>query len=239
MALKNIKPLRLKTKNYQQVAVIEIILIFFILIMGDVATALNEAYADKIVTGVLLVLEIFYLLLLVQLAGFLSPNKRIINLLKLAVGTIFLLSFIALNPFFTIVSDLKPWLIAVHLILCSVECFVIALGLMDIYSDNLRITERLWGSVAVYLLIALGWGSFYEIFVLIDPMSLGVTLTAGYQTYSESLYFSLCSISGSSSAYTNPSHLIRNLSLVESVWGVLFLVMLIGGLFTLPSPNRD
>jgi len=239
MALKNIKPFRLRNKNYQQVAVIEIILIFFVLIMGDVAGALNAAYADNIVTGVLLVLEGFYLLLLLQLAGFLSKDKRILKVLKVAVACIFILSLIALNPFFTIVSDLKPWLIAVHVILCTLECFVIALGLMDIYSDNLRITERLWGSVAVYLLIALGWGSFYEIFVLIDPGSLGVTLTAGYQTYSESLYFSLCSISGSTSVYANPSHLIRNLSLIESIWGVLFLVMLIGGLFTLPSPNRD
>lgn len=65
---------------------------------------------------------------------------------------------------------------------------MIALGLKDIYSENLNITERLWGSVAVYLLIALGWGSFYELFVLIDPQTLGVLLQHGYQTYSESVY---------------------------------------------------
>ncbi len=239
MALNPIRPLRLKSKNYRQVAAIEISLIFFVLVMGDLAKFFANDANGVIVTLSLLILEAFYLILLLQLAKFLQPSQLINNLLKIAIAFIFILSIIALNPLINIVNDKVPWLIAVHIILCLMECYVIALSLKDIYSENLNITERLWGSVAVYLLIALGWASFYELFVLIDPQTLGVVLESGYQTYSESLYYSLCNLSGTSSAYTNPSHLIRNLALIEGVWGVLFLVMLIGRLFTLPSAKRD
>jgi len=234
-----LNPLKLRTKNYRQVAVIEILLIFSVLVLGDIAAQINLAHADKIVSSILLLLEAIYLLLLLQLSRFLNPTGKISPILKIAVGIIFILSLIVLNPFISFVDNNTPWLIAVHIILCGMECYMIALGLKDIYDDDLHISERLWGSVAVYLLIALGWASFYEIFVLIDPDSLGVTLIPGYQTYAESLYYSLCSISGTGTVYTSPTHLIRNLALIEAVWGVLFLVMLIGRLFSLPSPNKD
>lgn len=238
MSINPLKSLRLKTKNYQKVAIIEILLIFFVLTMGDLASIIAENMADKLVTSILLILEVIYLILLLQLAWFLNPSKRINTILKVAIGIIFLLSVIALNPFIEIVDNKIPWLIGVHIFLCAIECFIIALGLQDIYSQNLHITERLWGSVAMYLLIALGWGSFYEIIILIQPVSLGVELVACYQSYSESLYFSLCAISGTGSVYSSPTHLIRNLALIEAVWGVLFLVMLIGRLFSLPYAEK-
>lgn len=232
-------PLLLRKKNYGQVALIEIILIFFVLTLGDIVRFKDPAVSLKVVSTTLLILEGIYLFLLLQLSNFLKPDKRMNYLLRITFAVIILLSVIALNPFVEIVANKIPWLIAVHVLLCAVECYLIGLGLMDIYDDDLQITERLWGSVAIYLLIALGWASFYEIFVLINPGSLGVTLEPGYQTYSESLYYSLCSISGTGSVYTNPTHLVRNLSLIEAVWGVLFLVMLIGRLFSLPSKTND
>ena len=206
--------------------------------MGDLAKLITGDSNQITVTLTLLILEAFYLILLMQLAKFLQPSKTINLILRIAMTIIFILSIIAFNPF-VVVSNKVAFLITVHIILCSVECYMIALGLKDIYSENLNITQRLWGSVAVYLLIALGWASFYELLLLCDPQTLGVLLSPGYQTYAESLYFSLCNLSGTSSAYTNPSHLIRNLALIEGVWGVLFLVMLIGRLFSLPTEKKD
>ena len=231
-------PLLLRKKNYRQVASIQIALIFSVLALGDLFHFGNGETSSKIVSSVLLILEAIYLMLLLQLSNFLKADKRMNIVLRIAFLCIVILSVIALNPFFDFVNNKTPWLIAVHILLCSVECYLIALGLKDIYDDDLQITERLWGSVAMYLLIALGWASFFEIFVLINPASLGLTLEPGYQTYSESLYYSLCSISGTGSVYTNPSHLIRNLALIEAVWGVLFLVMLIGRVFSLPGKSE-
>ncbi|MBC8047623.1 MAG: hypothetical protein H7Y00_12560 [Fimbriimonadaceae bacterium] len=225
-------------KDYKRTAIIQILLIFSVLMLGDIFNASSSMMGNKLTNGLLLILEAFYIIILIQLAKHLNPSRFLNNVLIILVATIFILSIIALNPFIEIVGNKVPWLIAVHSILCVIECYIIVLGLTDIYSANLHIAERLWGSVAMYLLIALGWGSFYELFVLTDPDSMGITLQAGYQTYSESLYYSLCSISGTGSVYITPSHMIRNFALVEAVWGVLFLVMLIGRLFSLPSATK-
>lgn len=238
MAVKKIaKALSLKTKNYRKVAVIEIVLIFLVLILGDITVKLDFANPHTLVSSVLLIPEAVYLIILFQLAQLLNPDKRTQTIIKIGIACIFIISFIALNPFIDVTAIKVNLLIATHILLCSIECYIIALGLRDIYAENLHISERLWGSVAVYLLIALGWASFYEVFLLIDHSALGFALEPGYQTYSESLYFSLCSISGTGSAYPNPTHIIRNLALIESVWGVLFLVMLIGRLFSLPAKD--
>ena len=236
MANKKItRVLSLKTKNYRKVAVIEIVLIFLVLILGDIAVKLDVYNPHTTVSAILLIPEAIYLFILYQLANLLNPNKKVQTVLLILIGLIFIISFIALNPFIDLTANKTNFLIATHFLLCSIECYIIALGLKDIYAEDLHITERLWGSVAVYLLIALGWASFYEVFLLLDHSALGFALEPGYQTYSESLYYSLCSISGTGSTYSNPTHIIRNLALIESVWGVLFLVMLIGRLFSLPA----
>lgn len=236
MAVKSIaKTLSLKTKNYRKVAVIEIALIFLVLILGDIIVKLDFDNPHTLVSAILLIPEAIYLIILFQLAKLLNPDKRIQTVIKIAIAFIFIISFIALNPFVDVTAIKVNLLIATHLLLCGIECYIIGMGLRDIYAENLHITERLWGSVAIYLLIALGWASFYEVFLLLDHSSLGVYLEPGYQTYAESVYFSLCSLSGTGSAYPNPTHVIRNLALIESVWGVLFLVMLIGRLFSLPA----
>jgi len=227
--------LSLKTKNYRKVAIIEIVLIFLVLILGDIIVKLDFENPHTLVSAILLVPEAIYLIILFQLAQLLNPNQLQQRIIKVAVASIFILSFIALNPFFDATAIKINLLIGTHILLCSIECYIIGLGLRDIYAENLHISERLWGSVAVYLLIALGWASFYEVFLLLDHSALGIALEPGYQTYAESLYFSLCSLSGTGSGYPNPTHIIRNLALIESVWGVLFLVMLIGRLFSLPA----
>lgn len=234
---KFVQALSLKSKNYRKVAVIEIVLIFLVLILGDMMIKLDVENPHTLVSAILLIPEAVYLIILYQLAQLLNPDKKVQQIIKIAIIIVFLISFVALNPFVDVTEWKTNLLILTHVFLCGIECYIIALGLKDIYAENLHITERLWGSVAVYLLIALGWASFYEVFLLLDHSALGFALEPGYQTYSESLYFSLCSLSGTGSAYPNPTHIIRNLALMESVWGVLFLVMLIGRLFSLPAKD--
>ncbi len=232
MAINPIRPFQLPTKNYRQVAVVEILLIFLVLSMGDLAGVFGWDVHGPAVRGLLLLPEALYLIILFQLGKHLQPNRRIQQLLLTVVLAIAVLSFLGLNPLFSLGEAQVPVLIGVHVLLCGLECYLIALGLQDIYLDRLALKDRLWGSTAMYLLIAIGWASFYELFLLLDHDALGVALTPGYETYSEALYFSLCSLSGTGTIYSAPEHYIRNFALIEAVWGVLFLVMLIGRVFS-------
>ena len=232
MAIKPLRAFQLPEKNYRQVAVVEILLIFCVLLMGDFATWLGMADDGAAVRGMLLIPEALYLIILYELGKHLQPNLAIRKFLAVWIWVIAACSVVALNPFFSIGAAYIPLLFTVHILLCALECYMIGLGLQDIYLDKLSLKDRLWGSTAVYLLIAIGWASFYELFLLIDHTALGVQLSPGYESYAEALYFSLCSLSGTGSVYTATSHVFRNLALIESVWGVLFLVMLIGRVFT-------
>ena len=140
MAFNPIQPLQLKNKNFRQVTVIQILLIFFVLTIGDITASFHTAFADTIVTSGLLILEGIYLLMLLQLVKFLRPESKSNLLIKITIGAIFVISIIALNPFVEIVNDKVPWLIVTHILLCSIECFVIALGLNDIYSSDIHIS---------------------------------------------------------------------------------------------------
>ena len=206
---KFVQALSLKSKNYRKVAVIEIVLIFLVLILGDIMIKLDVENPHSLVSAILLIPEAVYLIILYQLAQLLNPDKKVQQIIKIAIIIVFLISFVALNPFVDVTEWKTNMLIVTHVFLCGIECYIIALG----------------------------WASFYEVFLLLDHSALGFALEPGYQTYSESLYFSLCSLSGTGSAYPNPTHIIRNLALIESVWGVLFLVMLIGRLFSLPAKD--
>jgi len=232
---RNFKAPLLQQKNYMQVAMIEILLIFSVLVMGDIARWLGADATDPMVAVALLIPEGVYVFILYRLATLLTDNKSAHRMVAAVLIVVAILSLIGLLPLLSNMDIKSELLIVVHIGLCMVECYLIALGLQDIYIDTLTLRERLWGSVAIYLLIAIGWASFYEIFLLLDHGALGIVLVPGYQTYSEALYYSLCSLSGSGTVYASPEHYIRNLALIESVWGVLFLVMLIGRLFTVPE----
>jgi len=95
--------------------------------MGDLAKLLAKDSNGIIVTLGLLILEAFYLILLLQLAKFRQPSQLGNNVLKNAVGIIFILSIITLNPLINIVDDKVPWLIAD----CSAYYFMFAGMLCD------------------------------------------------------------------------------------------------------------
>lgn len=238
MAFNPVKPFQLPGKNYRRVAVIEILLIFLVLLAGDMAQLFGIDPAHASVTTFLLIPEALYLYVLYQLGKNLTQNLRIHMLMRAVIGGIIICSLAGLNPWMEEGALQNGLLLSAHSLLCVLECYLIALGLQDIYLDKLSLKDRLWGSVAMYLLIAIGWASFFEIFLLLDHHALGVALTPGYETYAEALYFSLCSISGTGTVYTAPAHFMRNLALIEAVWGVLFLVMLIGRVFSIQDRSE-
>lgn len=225
-----------KAKDYRRIAAIEIILIFVVLTLGDFLHLLGmQQHTVQWTYGILLILEILFMYLLMELAQFLRPSRLVYRVMQAGIFAVLILSVSAMFAGKQAQSGL---LTGMHSVLCAIECYLIGLTLLDIYSSGLTIVERLWGSVATYLLIALGWASFYEIFTLRIPDALGSNFSAGYASYCESLYYSLCAISGTETEYDNAIHILRNLSLVEGVWGVLFLVMLIGRIFTLPGEEK-
>ncbi|HRG86992.1 MAG TPA: hypothetical protein PLU02_14925, partial [Chitinophagales bacterium] len=65
---KFVQALSLKSKNYRKVAAIEIVLIFLVLILGDMMIKLDVENPHTLVSAILLIPEAVYLIILYQLA---------------------------------------------------------------------------------------------------------------------------------------------------------------------------
>jgi hypothetical protein len=65
------------------------------------------------------------------------------------------------------------------------------------------------------------------------PGSLGATFELGFPNYAECVTYSF-SILGGIDSGAQPSRLIRNISILEAVWGGLYGMLIIGKLLGLP-----
>ena len=88
-------------------------------------------------------------------------------------------------------------------------------------------------------MIGIAFGSLYDIINIIQPGSFGEKINLGLESYSECIYYSMNVLGGLDTAYPNPTRLIRNIGVIEAVWGNLFIVLLIGNLLGLPRIKKD
>jgi hypothetical protein len=59
-------------------------------------------------------------------------------------------------------------------------------------------------------------------------------LDLGLPSYAESIYYSMAILGGMDPLYENPIKIVRNISVIEAVWGNLFAILIIGRLLSLP-----
>ena len=111
---KFVQALSLKSKNYRKVAAIEIVLIFLVLILGDMMIKLDVENPHTLVSAILLIPEAVYLIILYQLAQLLNPDKKVQQIIKIAIIIVFLISFVALNPFVDVTEWKTNLLIVTH-----------------------------------------------------------------------------------------------------------------------------
>lgn len=82
-------------------------------------------------------------------------------------------------------------------------------------------------------MISISFGSLYDLISITKPGSLGANLEIGFPIYAECVTYSL-SILGDINSELQPSRLIRNISILEAVWGGLCGMLIIGKLLGLP-----
>jgi hypothetical protein len=139
-------------------------------------------------------------------------------------------------PYFQIlrVPDRRLYLLTLHGILFIVEIIVISYSVADVFSGSFLTGDKLWGAACVYLMIAISFASLYDIMNFIRPGCLGVTLELGLPSYSECIYHSFAILGGIDSRFDQPIRMVRNIGVIEAVWGNLFAMLIIGKLLSLP-----
>jgi hypothetical protein len=100
----------------------------------------------------------------------------------------------------------------------------------NLFIEDNPIKEKLWASVCVYFMIGATFGTLYSLLLTISPGALGMELSRPVDIYIMGLVYSLNVISGLDPIYEHASETIRMTAVLESIFTMLFMVILIGRL---------
>jgi len=230
-----------KRKDYRNVVVLQIIIVTFGLTLSEFVFDGAKTPAAKLVITIFLSFAGLYAYLLWDLLRNFTKNKLVLRIFLLllagSIGTGMLGEF----PYYEIIHfpDRQLYLFAVHGLLFPLEVTVIAFAIRDIFSGEFLTPDKLWGAACVFLMIGISFGSLYDLISIVKPGSLARDLELGFASYAACVNYSLSILGGLDPAQPDASRLVRNIGVIEAVWGNLFVVLIIGKLMGLPRPSKS
>mgnify|MGYP006921589259 CR=1 FL=1 len=230
-----------KNKDYRNVVIIQIIIVVSGLVLTTFTNYEEPAFKDKLIITLFSGFAAFYAFLLWDLLKDFTSNRKLIGVVLVVLTIITITGLLGEFPFYKVlhIENRREYLFALHASLFPIEILVISFAIRDLFSGNVFTPSKLWGAAAVYLMIGISFASLYDLINIASPGMLGVDLTLGIESYSEFIYYSFAILGGLDNAYQNPAHLLRNLSVIEAVWGNLYAILIIGKLLGLPSKRES
>jgi len=183
-----------------------------------------------------LIVPFLFLTLVLAVLGTLHLRKSLFRAL-LGLGVFdFVLSIVAVA---TLASPREN----LYLILAGLSTdalflfFAITLLIMKIFSEKVISGETIKGSIAVYFLMGFLWAYLYVILVMLSPGAISFPL--GSTEFSRITYFSFTTLTTLGYGDVTPvSWMARNLTILESTFGQLYVAVLIARLVGLHIAAR-
>ncbi len=230
-----------KNKDYRNVVIIQVIIIVSGLVLSTFINYSNPTFSDKLILTLFSGFGGFYSFLLWDLLKDFTTNKILIGSFLFALSSIVIIGILGEFPFYQVIEieNRRQYLFGLHAGLFPIEITVIGFAIRDLFSGNTFTKSKLWGAAAVYLMIGISFASLYDLLNIATPGILGTSkLSLGLESYSEFIYYSFNILGGLDTAYPNPTPLLRNLGVIEAVWGNLYAILIIGKLLGLPSKKE-
>ena len=224
-----------KAKDYRNIVLIQIMIVVFGLTLSEPILDDSRSDLSKFIITVFSAFGATYTYLLCDLLRNFTKNR-------ILLGTIFTLLFVTIGvgilsefPYYQVihVPNRQALLLAVHSLLFPIEVTVIAFAIRDIFSGGYLTPDKLWGAACVFLMVGISFGSLYDLLTIAEPGGLGREIELGFPNYSECVTYSFCVLGGIDPGL-EPVRFIRNISVLEAVWGNLYGMLIIGKLHGLP-----
>jgi hypothetical protein len=230
-----------KQRDYRNIVIVQVVIIVFGLTLTEFLQGGSRTELAKIIITVFSVFGVTYAFLLWDLLKNFTRSKLLIQVYFIVLIGITLTGGFLEFPYYTLleVSNRQFYLLAIHGLLFPIEVTVIAFAIRDIFSGQFLTPDKLWGSACIFLMTGISFGSLYDLICIVRPGSLGKEIESGLPNYAECVTYSLSILGGTDGGYPNVSRLIRNISVLEAVWGNLFVVLIIGKLMGLPRPHKS
>lgn len=231
-----------KKKDFRNVVFLQIVIIASALLLNDSLhmLGLKDSYVFRDIFF-LFFGGIYVLIMWDMLRNFTSNKTLIVSLFIIIMGT-YAFALVTVNPIwklFETQEEQRPSLLFIHSVLFIVEATVIYFAIFDIFSGKKVSQEKLWGSACIYLMIAISFGSVYDLINIANPGAMGQQVNLGLESYTACIAYSMTILGGMETPYPDAIPLITNLGIIESVWANLFIVLLVGRLLGQPDGEPE
>ena len=232
---------REKQKDYRNIVIIQIIIVTLGLVLSEPVLDDSTSVTSKFIILIFSTFGAVYAFLLWDLLRNLTTSKILIAIILPVLIGIFSFGILIEFPYYKIIEieNRAAALMLIHGLLFPVEVIVIGFAIRDIFLGQYYTPDKLWGSACVFLMIGISFGSLYDLICISNPGSLGVMLELGLPNYSECVSYSFHVLGGIDTDYPDAAKLIKNISVIEAVWGNLFTVLIIGKLMIMPKPPEN
>lgn len=229
-----------RLKGFKRVVICEVFVILLALLLPGSLKAMN---IENYILVSELVFPTFLMFMIVlwwdMLRTYTSSKSLIVSLLVLMVS-IFLSNIILLNPVDPLLKgdayNLFSFLLMLFMI--ALEVLLIWAAIVEIFKNRLPVKENLLGAVFVYLTTGIAFASIYTILAIFQDIRIeNLPDTSIYYQYL--MGYSFMILGGIDNPYPEFSELAINISAIESVIGNLFIVFVVGRLFTQQGVERD
>lgn len=228
-----------KQKDYRNVVIIQVIIIVMGLMLSGPLLEDPKSEVSKLIISVFSFFGAVYAFLLWDLLRNFTRSQALIVTVLLLLLSIVSFGILIEFPYYKVIhiENRRLALLIIHGILFPIEVLVIVYTIRDIFLSEVLTPDKLWGSACVYLMTGISFGSLYDLICISGFGNLGVELELGIPNYAECVGHSLSLLGGIDSRYPDATYLIKNLGVIEGLWGSLFTVLIIGKLLGLPKPD--
>ena len=234
------KLLKEKQKDYRNVVIMQIVIVVSGLLMSEFLSKESSPQIRKLVITVFSAFGAIYSFLLWDMLRNFTNQQWLIKFILIVLSAIVIMGVLGEFPYYQLVeiNNRSLYLFILHGALFPIEVTVIGFAIRDIFRGKVLSPDKLWGAACIYLMLGISFGSLYDLIAILNPLSLGVKLELGMPSYTENIYYSFNILGGLDTAYPNPIRLVRNIGVIEAVWGNLFVVLIIGKLLIMPRKSK-
>ncbi len=230
---------REKLKDYRNIVLVQVIIVVFGLVLSEPLIEDSKSEISKFIISIFSFFGAAYAFLLWDLLRNFTNNRTLIVTILAVLTGIVITGMLVEFPYYQLIhiSDRQTYLLTIHSLLFPIEITVISFALRDIFSGEFMTSDKLWGAACIFIMIGISFGSLYDLISIVRPGSLGRNFELGLPNYSECVTYSFCILGGIDPGL-EPVRLIRNISVLEAVWGGLYGMLIIGKLLGLPRAEK-
>lgn len=211
----------------------QVVLILNFLVTYELFSRYPFAYWQELLVfgsgAIMLLMNVFAYFLIRELTG----NRAVLNIILVLLYGGVILSIIVGSGVLATTDPLYGKL-SVLSILCSLVafCMLLLFMLVDIFREKHDVSYRLWGCASIYLLFGSTFGLLYTLLELLLPSEFALEGTRDIFKFIPCFSLSFYTLSGIDSPFDQFSLLIKNITVVESIFSNLYIVLVVGRLLS-------